>query len=95
MLGGGAGHIQDMINRMRQNKQLRNKGKSKKIKVQTKDKRSKALKYNIDKSKYSKVRKHIKARRRKEKRTTRLLILIMLIFIVGLSTWLIVNVSNR
>jgi uncharacterized membrane protein YvbJ len=95
MLGGGAGHIQDMNNRMRSNKALRNKRRSTKEKHNQIDSstkgRNKPLKFNSNTVQYNKVKKRINQRRKKDARITRIVFWVSVLVIILLLVFLLVD----
>ena len=86
MLGGGAGHIQDMNNRMRDNKKLRKKRRATKDKhaeiSQAAKRKNIPLKYNVNPVQYSKVKKRIQQQRKKDARITRVVLWISILVIL-------------
>lgn len=95
MLGGGAGHMQDMNNRMRDNKKLRKKRKKTKEKhtqIESQNStESKPLRFNQNLSQYNKVKKRIRSQRKKDERKTRVVILFCLVIIVLLFSYLLID----
>lgn len=99
MLGGGSGHIQDMNNRMRDNKKLRQKRKSTKDKhgmiSKSNDGKNKPLKFKSDPIQYNKLKKRINQRRKKDARITRNILIIAVLVIVVLIALQLIDWSQE
>ena len=98
MLGGGSGHIQDMNNRMRDNKKLRQKRRSTKEKHNdiggSNKERNKPLKFNSNPEQYSKVKKRIQQRRKRDQRITRIILMISVLAILTLIALQLIDWSD-
>lgn len=99
MLGGGAGHIQDMNNRMRDNKKLRSKRKTtqeKHAKITDQSNRSsQPLEFNSNVAQYNKVKKRIQKRRNKDRRITQIIFLVSVLVIIALISVQLINWNDE
>jgi hypothetical protein len=84
MLGGGSGHIQDMNNRLRDNKKMRTKRRTVKDKhdqISHAKRNNSPLKYNSNPVQFSKVKKRIQQQRKKDALITRVVLWISILVI--------------